>query len=165
MESVSHFISALIGIALISSVAEAFVHEAAMRQVLRVIMTTALAAVLLSFICDLDFYSYASAVRDNSVFRSWDSAAAQEQTQRMDRIYIESECAAYVESRGKTLGIPLRSVQITLRWNTDGYWVPDHAVILVEHMTDACDQLQDVITADLGIPPESQEWSCVKDET
>ena len=165
METVSHFISALIGMALISSVAEAFMHEAAMKQVLRVITTTALTAVLLSFVCDLDFYSYASAVRDNSAFRSWDPAAVQEQTQRMDRVFIESECAAYVESRGETLGVPLQSVQITLRWNTDGYWVPDHAVIHVEQMNDTCDQLQDVITADLGIPPESQEWSSVKDET
>ena len=40
METVSHFISALIGIALISSVAEAFMHEAAMKQVLRVITKT-----------------------------------------------------------------------------------------------------------------------------
>ena len=164
METISQLSAALIGIALISSIFEAVLKDSTMKQALRVITMTALAVLLLSQVRDLDFKSYAAAVVRDSAFQPWDGETARDRNQLLDRKLIESECAAYIEAKAAEIGVPVLSVQVTLCWNTDGYWIPERAQLTVGSMTPACSQLQDVISAELGIAPDAQEWS-IADET
>lgn len=159
METVFHWLTALIGMALISALAEPFLTRTALKQTLRVITAAGLITILLSPVLNPDFFAYASALRREETSHLWDPDVAAEQERLLNRTLIESECSAYILDKGKSLNVPVEEAVVSLRWNTEGYWVPERAKITIAYDTDRTDALRDVIETDLGIARDEQEWS------
>lgn len=159
MESVYQWISAMIGVALVSAVAEVFVSSRNMKQVLRLITATGMITILVAPLLRPNFSAYASALRETVTFDAWDADAAADQDRMLNRMVIESECSAYILDKGKELNVSVLDAHVTVCWSTEGYWVPDRAQITAENDSQQAALLRDAITTDLGIPPEKQEWS------
>ena len=79
----------------------------------------------------------------------------EEKRDELNRLVIEQEYASYVMEQAEACGLLLDSVSITVRWNTEGLWVPERAVIRLRE-GDA-DRLRAFLTDELGIPPDRQE--------
>lgn len=73
----------------------------------------------------------------------------------LNRLVMEREYAAYVLEQAEKRGMLLDSVRISVRWNTEGLWVPDRALIVLREGQK--DELCAMLTQDLGIPEERQE--------
>jgi hypothetical protein len=159
MDSVFHWMTALIGVAMVSALAEPFLTKPAMKQTLRIITAASLIAILLSPLLHPDIDAYASALRRERTSDYWDPDAAAEQDRLLNRMLIESECSAYILDKGKSLNVPVEEAHVTLRWDTEGYWVPERVQIIVTYETERFEALRDAIETDLGIAQDAQEWS------
>ena len=73
----------------------------------------------------------------------------------LNRLVMERVYAAYVLEQAEKRGMLLDSVRISVRWNTEGLWVPDRALIVIREGQK--DELCAMLTQDLGIPEERQE--------
>lgn len=160
-DSIFHWMTALIGVALIAALAEPFLSKNAIKQTLRVITAASLIVIVLTPLLHPDLASYASALRREETSDLWDAEAAAEQDRLLNRTLIESECRSYILDKGKSLNVPIEDASVSLRWDTEGYWVPAHAQITVTYENERSDQLRDLITTELGIAPSEQEWRTV----
>ncbi len=127
------------------------------KRVLQILESLVLLAVILNGVGKLDLAPYttelarlhereAELLQDSEVFRN-----------KLDRLVIEEEYRTYLEKRADELGASLSEVQIRARWSMDGLWVPDSSRI---QMCDARfrDALEVVLSGELGIPKDRQEW-------
>ena len=73
----------------------------------------------------------------------------------LNRLVMEQEYAAYVLEQAEKRGILLDSVRISVRWSTEGLWVPDRAAIVMREGEK--DVLCAMLTQELGIPVVRQE--------
>ena len=159
MELIMQWAAALIGVAMISALAESFLSSRSMKQILRLITAVAMITLLFTPLLNLDLSAYSAAMRRERVSQIWDADSAAENERMLNRMLIESECSTYILDKGAALDIPVQEATVTLRWDTEGYWVPERAQIVLAHETNQTDILRDVITTDLGIAAEAQEWS------
>ena len=164
IEQISNRLLALIGVALISAVAEPFVRQTPHKQVLRLITVICMGTMLLAAFLKLSYFDYASALRSAEIHDVWEADRAEVGDSELKRKLIESECRAYIEDEAARMGLHVQSVEVILRWNTDGFWVPERAVISVDSDIRKYDALRDVIATDLGICPQLQEWRQVPRE-
>ena len=164
IDSAFQWITAMIGVAFVSALAEPLLNKAALKQVLRVITAASLIAILLSPLLHPDVFSYASVLRRESTSDLWDPDAAAEQDRLLNRTLIESECSAYILDKGKSLNIPIEEVHVSVCWDTEGYWVPERVQIVVTHESEQSEELCDVIETDLGIARNAQEWSIAHEQ-
>ena len=49
--------------------------------------------------------------------------------QNLDRALIEREAEAYILDKARALGTPLRAARVSLRWSTEGVWLPESAAL------------------------------------
>jgi len=77
---------------------------------------------------------------------------------RLNRRVMERECEAYVREKAAELGIRDLDVQVTARWNIDGFWQPVSAALRSECEVSLKQRLTERIEAELGIPADKQEW-------
>lgn len=164
MSAISQWLTALIGIALSAAIAECLIPQQSMKQILRLVSAVCIATMMLSAVLKAGYDDYASALRYQSIYPEWDADAAEQQNEALNRTLIESECAAYILDKAESMGIPVLDASVSLRWDTRGYWVPDHAVITIPADAETPAALSDTITADLGIAANEQEWR-TQDET
>ena len=54
--------------------------------------------------------------------------------------------------------IELSSAEVTLAWNTDGFWYPVHAEMTVTEENTELSMLKRLIESELGIPIAEQIW-------
>ena len=71
---------------------------------------------------------------------------------------IESERAAYIQDRAEELGIACRAEVHCTAEDTQSYPYPDAVTITGELTSQQIGQLQEVIEAELAIPPEQQRY-------
>ena len=89
-DSIFHWMTALIGVALIAALAEPFLSKNAIKQTLRVITAASLIVIVLTPLLHPDLASYASALRREETSDLWDAEAAAEQDRLLNRTLIES---------------------------------------------------------------------------
>ena len=74
--------------------------------------------------------------------------------QSLDRSIIEEKLEAYILDKAQILGAPLSAAQVSVRWSTEGVWVPVSAVLIGDYDAD----LARSIESELGIPQSAQTW-------
>ncbi len=88
---------------------------------------------------------------------------AQERSERLNRLVIERECAAYIRKQAELLGINELHAEPGLRWDSAGVWVPESVRLSGTCTCEQKERLQSLISAELGIDAAHQEW--ITDET
>ena len=83
---------------------------------------------------------------------------AENSRERLSRLVIEDECEAYILDKAAELGIVLHGAEVSARWSTEGFWLPESVTlegVLSETQKTA---LTDIIETELGIKGERQLW-------
>lgn len=148
----------LIGIAFLQLLAIQLLDTRKQKALVRFAGGTAMAAILLGQVIQFDYDAYASTLR-KMMNCSEITENTQEESRRLNRLFIEKECSAYIIEKADALGVTLLEVDVTLSWNTDGYWYPSAAALTVLVPCDHRRELEVWIETDLGIPISSQTWN------
>lgn len=87
------------------------------------------------------------------------SEKADETEQIVTRTVIEAELEAYILDKGEEVGVVIRSADVSVRWNTDGFWYPTGVEIYLQDGYTASHALTDILSKELGIDPNNIYWS------
>lgn len=158
------WMASLISIALLAAVCDCLLSNPTMKHLLRLIVYVSLITAMVTAVVHLDLSSYASALQQVHAAYAWDAASAEEKNRNLDRQIIESECSAYILNRAAELEVDVVQARVMMRWDTQGYWVPERAEIVISESGEDVSRLREAITVELGIADESQTWS-VANET
>ncbi len=148
----------LIGISLLQCVLLMIIQDESTGKVIKLIGGAAMAAILISGVKDFDYQTYASALQQKQAETYWDAEAVKNDVALLNRRYIESKCSAYILERASQMQIELLSAEVTLAWNTDGFWYPVHAEMTVTEENTELYMLKRLIESELGIPIAEQIW-------
>ena len=147
-----------IGLAMAAALGEVLISDRSARQIARIAAAAGMIVMILSPVLQIDYATYASALREYAETDVWDKEAAEERDRNLNRRLIEESCATYILDKGASMHVQIRSVEVTARWDTNGYWVPEHATICLAPGEAFHAALCDLIVSDLGIPEEEQDW-------
>lgn len=153
-ELLRDWILSLTGTALISAAALCLTPEGRVKPVVRLLCGVCMAAALLSPLLGAALDGYPLEL---ARYRARANAAAAEGTalrRELDRDIIERETEAYILDKARSLGAPLQSARVALRWSTEGVWLPESAELVGPY----CARLARLIEAELGIPQRAQNW-------
>lgn len=132
--------------------------EGGVRRVLTLLCAALLAmSVLRSLRCfDCDLFALETAKlqqTEQTILQGGESAS-----QELNRLFIEEEYAAYVQSRAEQLGVAGLHAEIQVQWSCDGIWVP-YASHIADPVTEGeRAELERMLRDELGIPAERQFW-------
>lgn len=88
------------------------------------------------------------------------TAGAQKNSNELSRTIIEDELEAYILDKAKELGEGLQSVELEMRWSSEGYWYPESVTVRATGMgITERSRLENLIEVELGIPAQRQYWS------
>ena len=90
---------------------------------------------------------------EQSITRGGEQAA-----QKLNRLYIEQEYAAYILQRASTLGAELSRAEVTVRWDYEGLWVPESSHVTGNVDPETRRELSRLLRDEVGIPAERQYW-------
>ena len=131
--------------------------EGGTKKILHVLETTLLLCIIIRGTGKLDLSSCSiEAARFHELEREL-LEESEEIYNRLDRLVIEEEYASYILGRAEAGGIQAGGVVIHARWRKEGLWVPDSSRITVPS-EDCRRELAQILSGELGIPPEKQEW-------
>lgn len=85
--------------------------------------------------------------------------SAEKERERLNREVIEREYASYIMDKANEAGAWTQNVRVTVKWSTEGIWVPWEAYIEYRGDEAAKAPAAEKIKADLGIPEERQIWT------
>ena len=156
-DAVRQTLFALIGIALLQTVLCLLVEEEKYRSILCISGGLAMILLLLGQVLSFDYNVYASALREQ-IHTSELTENIRTDNERLNRMFIEQECRAYILDKAYVLEVPMIDAAVSLRWNTDGYWYPCSAELTIPSDGEKNDTLSDAIQTDLGIPLSEQTW-------
>ena len=148
----------LIGIAMLQTVVMLFAGNDSTRKTIQLVGGVSMTLVLLSSVMRFDFSAYSSALWPQQEQNAWSSDFVREKNDRLNRLLIEEECAAYILDKARELNVELLDASVGLSWSTNGYWYPSQAVLVVPKGTGTSAQLADVIQTQLGVPLDAQTW-------
>ena len=145
-------LSVLLGLALF------LCPEGGVKQMLTGLSAALLAMAVLHSVRDLDYDALAlDKARlheaEQSITRGGEQAA-----QKLNRLYIEQEYAAYILQRASTLGAELSRAEVTVRWDYEGLWVPESSHVTGNVDPETRRELSRLLRDELGIPAERQYW-------
>ncbi len=89
--------------------------------------------------------------------RSEREAAAHEKNDAILRDLVEEQTAAWIEERGKELGMEIKAA-VTLREAEADTFVPDRVTLRGSWTADSRAELTAMMARELEIPPERQRW-------
>lgn len=147
----------IIGLAILQSVCGLLIEEKNQKFILRFVCGLATVTLLLGCLTSFDFETYASSLREHTQF-SGVPETARSDGERLNRMFIENECAAYILNKAASMKAPLSDAAVSLSWNTNGYWYPSGVELTIPCGSERDSALADMITTDLGIPLSSQIW-------
>lgn len=147
-----------IGIALLEVLLSCFAGSESMKRALHLICGTAMAVLILSSVEGFDYAPYALAISRTDANHIWSAEAASDTAKTLDRRLIETRCRAYILDKAEAYGVSLIDAAVSLSWATDGYWYPTGALLCVPAGQGRNKMIETMLTGDLGIPPEAQEW-------
>ena len=149
------WILSLTGTALICAAALRLTPESRVKPVVRLLCGVCMAAALFSPLAGdavladypLELSRYRSAGQALT-----DGAAALRQ--ELDRDIIERRMEAYILDKAQVLGLELRGADVSLRWSTEGVWLPASAELTGPYS----EALARILESELGVPREKQHW-------
>ncbi len=146
----------MIGTALFSSLALAFCPKGGPRQVTAFVCALLCALALAGPLLELDMESLGIGLAEYREQAAQIAAEEEEEAKRMQRTYIEQECAAYILSEAEALGLSPTELRVSAQWDSgEGLWYPWEAELgLAYH-----GELSRRIEGELGIPKERQRWT------
>lgn len=145
----------MIGAALLSSVALALCPKGRVRAVTRFVCAMVCMLSLVSPVISPESEISFPALDDYRAAAQTITAQAEESGENEQRLYIQSQCAAYILTEAHALGIDVSGASVLARWDaSSGVWLPAYST--VEAAYDAA--LSERIERDLGIAKEAQRW-------
>lgn len=147
----------LIALSVLSGAALFLCPEGGVKRVLSVLTAAILCISVLGRWRDFD---YGALALDQARIRQAEDAIgrqAEEQSRALNRLYVQEQLAAYVQSLGERLGIENLEAEIQVEWSLDGLWVPC-AIRIRGVEEEKRTELSRLLRSELGIPEERQEW-------
>lgn len=132
--------------------------DGSVRRVMNVLVTAVLLIALLGVVEGFDkdtLHVETARVRENE---QRFSLSAGEARRRLDRLVIEEELAAYIQNKAGEKGLRVERTEITLRWETEGFWLPDQVKLFGTGDADAKARLLGELRAELGLSGERLRW-------
>jgi len=131
--------------------------EGGVKRVMQVLISALLLGELLSGLLSLpaDLALDTARIREQENRLLLSSADARE---RMNRLVIEEELRTYIQNKAEGHGVSLSEVEISLRWETDGLWLPEAATLYGTGEETAVSRLLGELSAELGIRREKLQW-------
>lgn len=149
----------LIALSLLLGLALYLCPEGSVRQVLSILSAALLGLAVLKGVRGLDYDAFALDTAKLHEAALTIGEEGERAAQRLERLYIEDEYTAYVQSRAEQLGLSGLKVELELEWAYDGLWVP-HASRITGSVGEAeRETLGRMLREELGIPTERQYWN------
>ena len=140
---------------LLSAMAMALCPKGRVRTVLRMVCGIVCAMAVASPLLRLDTDRIAAEMARWRCQAESITLEGEEEKRRMERTYIEGECAAYIGAKAAENGVEISDASVLARWDEDGrVWYPWSVAVrgAYDHA------LSNIIERDLGVPGERQEW-------
>lgn len=154
--AVAGWVRGLVGAAAICAIALALCPAGRVRRVLNLVCGAVMAVSLLSPVASFNIVEYSSALAKYSDAALNSSEDGKIAADRLNRAIIQAECAAYILDKADALGVDVIKAEVRVEWNIEGYWFPLECTIAATDPVSTA--LEDAIEAELGIPPERQNW-------
>ncbi len=151
-------IAQLCALSVFCGLALSLTPEGSVKRATALCCSVLLTLCLLTAAKDFDYGSYALELSRYRELGETLRGDAEARTQRLNRLAVAQECEAYIQKQAAALGAPELRAAVGLRWSTEGFWVPDSAVLTGRIAEDARERLSALIAAELGIGEEEQEW-------
>ena len=145
-------------IAVFCAVLPELIPEGGVRKIMSVLCSAVLILVSLGGVKQLDYDVYAremSRLREEQAAIELDGEAMRE---RMNRLVIAQELETYILDKARELEVPVTHAQFSLRWSSEGFWVPESVELTVSGRTESEEDLRRILEAELGIPSGGQIW-------
>ena len=157
MEVIREWILTLGGTAAFTAAAQAISPEGSAKRGVRFACGLGIIAAMLSLGIDFDWDSYAMSLAAYRELGEQYTAEGENLAMENTRAYIETECGAYIASKGGELGADV-TAEVTAKWSGEGYWYPDS--VLFSGTADASVRaaLTETVETELGIPEARQYW-------
>ena len=135
------------------------IPDKSIKSVTELLCTCILVLCVLNPLKELDYDRLSLDIAKFSELEKELAQSAEQERERLNREVIEREYAAYIMDKANDLGAQTRSVRVTVKWSTEGIWVPWEAYIGYGGEEAAGASAAERITAELGIPEERQTWT------
>lgn len=135
------------------------IPDRSVKSVTELLCTCILVLCILSPLKELDYDRLSLDLAKFSELEKELTQSAEKERERLNREVIEREYAAYILDKANELGAQTQNVRVTVKWSTEGIWVPWEAYIEYRGEEAAKAPAAERITADLGIPEERQTWT------
>lgn len=128
--------------------------EGGAKKIARLCAACVLCLIIAGGIGRMDFEAYALSIAEYDAQAEKMKKDALEASAQMNRLVIESRCETYIMDKAAELGLEPGEVKVLAAWNREGVWVPKSVRVKGERS----EALSEIISAQLGIAPEDQEW-------
>ena len=155
-ELLREWIMGLCAASVITACAQSIVPGGAVKKVLRLICGIVLTTVLISPLAGPNQTDYALSLAS---YRERVAALTEElgeTEKRLDRMYIEERCAAYILDEAHAIGLEGR-VEVSAKWRDD-CWVPWEVKLYMNAAEEGRRCLAAWLEGELGITAERQSW-------
>ena len=149
----------LCALSILCGAAMSLAPEGGVRRILSILSSVILISAVLNALGGIDYEAYAlemSRLREREQRFLLD---AEDTKERLDRLVIEEEIRTYIRDKAEASGLEIVSAEPSLRWSTEGLWIPDSVSILFAGTDSAKTALAKRLEAELGIPLERQQWN------
>lgn len=155
---ISELFLQLICVSLVCGAAICFIPEGGCKHICQVICTAALINSILTPFLDFDFstYSIESAKLKEREFAFIQDATTA--TDNLNRAVIQGQYHEYILDKARELGLDELQAEINMQWSEEGLWLPYSAEIKGNWETAQMNKLKRLISDELGIPEERQQW-------
>lgn len=162
-EWLSSWITSIICAAAFCAVSISLTPKGRMQKAVKLICGIVMILSVIKPVSNIDFSEYSRLMTKYN-----DNAAefidnANNYEDKLNRLYIQDECAAYILDKAEKSGAELNSVAVNAEWSTEGYWYPVSAEISYKCSDEQKHRLEMAIEAELGITKERQAWTCGTD--
>lgn len=160
-EALREWIVSIICTAAFCSLAISLTPKGRVHSAVKLICGVAMILSIINPLAKLDFKEYSRQLRKYNDNASELIDSANSYSDKLNRLYIQDECAAYILDKAENNGAKLDSVSVNAEWSTEGYWYPVSADIDYSCSDDIKQVLERTIEAELGIAKERQAWTYV----
>jgi len=160
MDILSRWVVHIAGASVLAAIALAITPEGKTKNAVKFCCGIVILVSVLSIVQDFDYKNYSNFLSEYKNEVEIVSGEINEENERLSRLIIEEECESYILDKGAELGVEDLDVNLTMKWNTEGYWYPSEAevscsrVLTEQEKTD----VGFVIESDMGIPYKNIEW-------
>ncbi len=155
MDSIRGYLLSVVAACLLYAVCNALLRGEALRRVMRLAGGVLVLLVVLTPLVSLRFDGIKSFLRDFEETTEFDIEASQRASKEAINERVRAAAEAYIEEKALAWGI---TVQAKVRLSDDEYPVPSFVTLIGNLSVNQASELSELITKQLGIPAECQEW-------